>query len=317
MRYRRRIITWAIVFVVLIFVYLYVALELINPVLKQNTNTLAIGQLAIIDSITIPVVPPIELNGKTRNEIYDLRQDAVLEFSWLIYTKYKPSHAVFSQIEDKRPWWGVTGHYYYGSGDQSILGAAEESRFILNPYLLVGAEFSGVSIWNEQYGSAFWNQNIITPAALETGRFPFYVSPQNLRWWPPRNRVEVTYDLTSYLQQLNNWTTKKHTFRDASFDLIAYNARDLNLNYLWIDTTQSINIIPNITMQEAIEIPQYLHKGDSCGYPGGCNNMSPVTPELQDISPGKLPAKLILYLWRDKPVVNETPPDITYVINIK
>ncbi len=317
MRYRRRIITWAIFFVVLIFVYLYVVLELINPIIQQNTNTLAINQFAIIDSLTIPITPPGELNGKTRNEIYELRQNAVMEYSWLIYTKYKPSHAVFSQIEDKNPWWGIAGQYYYGSGDQSILGPAEESRFILNPYLLVAADFSGLSIWNERTGSTFWNRAIITPAALETGRFPFYVSAENLRWWPGRGRVEVTYDLSEYLTRLNHWTAQKYTYQAAAFNLIAYNARDFNLNYLWIDTTQSINIIADTTTQEAIAIPQYLHNGDSCGYPGGCNNMSPATPEIQGIELENLPAKLILYLWRDRPVVNETTPDITYVINIK
>lgn len=317
MRFRKRILTWAFIFVILIGVYLYVVLELISPVLEQNTNTLAIGQRSIVESLMIPIDPPIELDGMTREEIYDLRTKAALVFPWLLYTNYEPSHAVFSQIESGEPWWGITGQYYYGSGELSTAGPSEESRFILNPYLLIGADFSGLSIWSGRPADSFWNSSIITNAALESQKFPYYVEPQNLRWWPGRGRVEVTYDVSEFLGRLNNWTIRTYSYRDASFDLIAYNARDLNLNYIYVDYAQSVYVARDPAPPEPIAIPQYLHRGDSCGYEDGCNNMSPATPELMGLDIQRLPAKLVIYLWREDPGSLAEAPDLTYVINFK
>jgi hypothetical protein len=317
MRFRKRILTWAAVFVVLILVYLYVVLELINPVLQQNTNTLAIGQRAIVESLSIPITPPIELDGLSDDQISDLRIEAALQFPWLLYTNYEPSHTVFSQIENGKPWWGIAGQYYYGAGEQSISGLSEESRYILNPYLLVGVDFSGLSIWSGRPADSFWNQTLITNAALESTSFPFYPDPQNLQWWPGRNRVEVTYNLSEFLPRLNLWTARVYTYRDATFDLIAYNARDLNLNYIYVDYDTSIYVTRNPMPPEPVAIPQYLHRGDSCGYSGGCNVMSPDTLEIMNIEIQRLPAKLVVYLWHEQPASQTEKPDLTYVINFK
>ena len=316
MNFRRKVFTWVFIFALLILAYLYIVLELINPVLQQNTNTLAIGQLSIIDSLSIPIVEPQEFDYKSQDEIFAIREQAALQYAWLLYTSYEPSYEVFSGIEDSIPWWGLQGQYYDGPGEQSILGPSEEARYLLNPYLLIGVDFSGLSIWSGR-AEAFWNQGLITSAALESVNFPYYVVPQKLQWSPGRSRVEATYDLSQHLIRLNNWTARKLTFRDASFDLIAYNARDLNMNYIYVDYAESIYISKEPYPKNAIEIKQYLHKGDSCGYPGGCNNMSPDVPELQDIYIGKLPAKAIIYLWQDKPAAVTDLADITYVINIK
>ena len=62
MKFRKRVITWVFVFILLILVYLYVVLELIDPILQENTNTLAIGHLSIVDSLSIPISVPPELD---------------------------------------------------------------------------------------------------------------------------------------------------------------------------------------------------------------------------------------------------------------
>jgi len=313
---RKRIFTWAVIFVVLIIAFIYLLFELLPLILAENTNTLAIGQRAIVESLDIPIVPPVDLDNMTHDEIIAMRQEAVMQYPWLIYNNYEPANVVFSQIEDNKPWWGTAGWYYYGSGEMSTSGPAREALQILNPYLLVSADFSGLSIHSGQT-DPFWNQNIITASALETTKFPFYITPQNLRWWPERGRVEVTYNLTEYLGLLNHWTARSYSVADASLDLIAYNARDFNMNYIWVDYTESIYISKEILPPEPFEITHFLHHTDSCGFAGGCNSMDPVTPEIQNIQVDKLPAKLILYLWRDKPASADEPASITYVINIK
>ena len=37
--------------------------------------------------------------------------------------------------------------YFHGTGDDSIAGPSEEFHFILNPFLLVAADFLGLCIW--------------------------------------------------------------------------------------------------------------------------------------------------------------------------
>jgi hypothetical protein len=54
-----------------------------------------------------------------------------------------------------------------------------------------------------------------------------------------------------------------------------------------------------------------LHKGGSCGFPGGCNNMSPDHPAVQEIKIQKLPALLEVFLWKKQPASLEVTPEIT------
>ncbi|MCE5209083.1 MAG: hypothetical protein LLG42_12340 [Chloroflexi bacterium] len=317
MSYQKRIIRWAAIFIVLILAYLLVVARYINPILAENTNSLAIGQRSIVESLTVPIADSIDLDNMTRDEIYALRQEAIMEYPWLIYTNYEPFKAVFSNISDDLPWWGTAGWYYYGSGDMSADGPSKEALQILNPYLLVSADFSGLSIHSKATAGSFWNESLVTSAALEKDNFPFYVSPENLRWWPERSRVEVTYDLSEYLSALNHWTARSFRVGDASFDLIAYNARDLNMNYIWVDYTQSLNVTKDILPTEASGISHNLRHSDDCGLAGGCNSVDAVTPEIQGLQVKNLPAKLIIYLWNDRPSSTTDTPDITYVINIK
>jgi len=117
---------------------------------RPNWNALAIGSRAskaVNDPVDLELQAPVDLNYKTHAGVLNLRKGAVNRYANLLAAPYAPSDAVFKQIEDNRPWWGITGEFYYGSGEQSIIGPAEESRFIMNPYLLVAAEFYGLTIW--------------------------------------------------------------------------------------------------------------------------------------------------------------------------
>ncbi len=316
MNYQKRIITWAAVFIVLILAYLLVVARYITPILAENTNALAIGQRSIVESLNVPIADNIDLDNMTRDEIYTLRQEAVMEYPWLMYSKYEPSIAVFSNVEDNLPWWGTAGWYYYGSGELSASGLSKESLQILNPYLLVSADFSGLSIHSKETGEGFWNSNV-SEAALEKETFPFYAPPENLRWWPERSRIEVTYDLSDYFSALDHWTAKTLSVGDVSFDLIALNARDLNMNYIWVDYDQSLNVSKDKAPADAFAIPHNLHSSNDCGLSGGCNSLDASAPEIQGLWVKGLPAKLILYLWTNRPSSTTDTPVITYVINIK
>jgi hypothetical protein len=266
-----------------------------SPGDAENNNVLAIKDLAKVESVNVMLRSPIELDGMTKDDILERRVGEVYRYPELVYSGYTPFETVFGEITDGLPWWGIAGQFYYGQGEQSIEGPSEESRFILNPYLLVAAEPCGG-----------FDRSRVSEELIQSPGFTFYCPAQQLVWEPEAAYAEVTYN-ASCVSRLNY----------SCFNLIAYNARDLNLGYIYVSYDQSINISKTNRPNQAVAIPQYIHQGDSCGYPGGCNNMSPATPELDGLSVVGFPAKAEIWLWKKKPESFANPPDMTFVIRIR
>ena len=86
------------------------------------------------------------------------------------------------------------------------------------------------------------------------------------------------------------------------------------MNYIYVSYEDYYNISKQNPPTAPYAIPQYIHQGGSCGYPGGCNNMSPPTPEIDSIRITGLPARTVTWLWRQKPASLEEPPDMVFVI---
>ncbi|MEW6406382.1 MAG: hypothetical protein AB1649_31750, partial [Chloroflexota bacterium] len=140
----------------------------------------------------------------------------------------------------------------------------------------------------------------------ELSTFPLTCHPRDLRWWPQEARAEVTYD-AECVNRGQNYT----------FVLIAYNARDFNMNYIFVSYQDSLNIAKPEIPAAPLANPQFIHQGNSCGYPGGCNNMSPYTPEIDGIEITALPAQAIIWLWKHQPASAEQPPDMTFVLHFR
>lgn len=266
-----------------------------RPASISNNNALAIGDLAKVESISVMVRAPVELDNLTKADVLALRIEEVYRYPELLYSGYEPYDRIFGDIVDGLPWWGISGHFYYGVGEQSIEGPSEESRFILNPYLLVAAEPCGR-----------WDKNKVSEDLILRPGFLFYCPPQQLKWEPERSYAEVTYDASCVSQR--NY---------SCFNLIAYNARDLNLSYIYVSYEDSINISKSTRPDKPYAIPQYIHHGNSCGYPGGCNNMSPATPDIDGLSVVGYPARADIWLWEEMPETLEVPPDMIFVIRIR
>jgi hypothetical protein len=280
---------------------------------QLNTNTLLLGNIKPISShLEIPVNSPANLSGLTRKQIYELRTRMVLQHPELVLGNYRPSESVFGAIVDEKPWWGIVGEFFNGPGKESIIGDSEESRFLLNPFLLASPEFMGLTFYGG--GNLRWRSGI-DENTLMAAKFPFYCFPQDLKWYPQAASAEVTYDVSKYLGQLNKYTDSPLVIgRDSNFELIAYNARDLGFNYVFIGESENITN-DHGDLQAPVELRQFIHCGDSCGYPGGCNNMSPAVPETDDLRVTELPAKLKLLFWKDKPESKDERADMTYTIN--
>jgi hypothetical protein len=261
-----------------------------------NRNALAIGERAALDELAIALQPPQELDYMRKAEVLRLREGAVNQHPELLAANYRPSDAIFDQIVNGLPWWGIAGQFYYGRGERSIEGPSEESRFILNPYLLAAAEFY----------TRLDNTRIPESKASQPG-FRFYCEPYLLHWQPRRAYAEAHYR-ASCVESIGG----------GFFDLIAYNARDLNLNYIYVSYPDSQGISKGDAPITAYANPQYIHRGGSCGYPGGCNNMSPRTPEIDGIRITRLPAKVVIWLWEEDPGDPlEGTPDMTFVLRFK
>lgn len=298
---RTAIIVLVVLNVIVVGTWLY-----LQP--RPNRNALAIGPAAATAGpVDITIVPPVELGFLSRAEILAMRSEAVDRYPELIQGRYRPSDHVFRQIKNGAPWWGMIGQFYYGPGDYSIDGPSEESRFIMNPYLLVAAEFDGLTFW--QPGDLEWNDDRITEADLNNPDFPFTCEPASLQWQTESAEVDVAYEVSSCIQLLDEWIVRPLNDTDIGFSLFAYNARDFNLNYIYISYGDSANISkPEDKPDHAIAIPHFIHRGNSCGYPGGCNNMSPYVPELDDLFIDQLPAQVTAWLWEHEPEsINETP----------
>lgn len=240
-------------------------------------------------TIKIPIRDLVDFNFKSKQEIYDLRTKYV---SQVFTGNYKPSESVFGQIQSGRPWWGMQGQCTYGKGEKSILGLSEESRFVANPFLFVGLEDGCVS---EVSGATQ------QPAI-------YYPKPAALFWNVAGRFAGVQYDLSSYWAHAASAKGADY----HKINLIAFNARDLGWNYLYVSPEQSKNVT---APPQLVKIIQFIHTGGSCGYPGGCNNMSPDQHELQ-ITVSTLPARAYIKLWREAPANVSDPPDLVFLISM-
>ncbi len=185
-------------------------------------------------------------------------------------------------------------------------GRLEETRFLNNPFVLVAANInvSRFAFNDNKYSD-------LDDFAHHSG-VPLCLLPSSAIIYTQQNREDITYKVGEWLSSLERIMETKFKLEEAPFDLAAYNARDLGYNFIQVDGRISRGLSrPGCT---AIGIPQFIHCGGSCGYPGGCNNMSPAVRELDDYKLTALPAQMIIYLWRQKPGSN-TPADFTIVMN--
>jgi hypothetical protein len=258
-------------------------------------------------TVEIPLKPLYELDYLTKAQVYSLRTGAVNEHPEFAPRIYKPSEDVFGEILDGRPWWGILGLSYFGPGQMSIEGPSLQSHYITNPYLLVGLD--------EGYAHIVMN-NRVAPEAV-------YPRPTKLLWSRDGTWAKATFDISGLKEQQSRLGFPNGYTHGLEF--VAYNARDLGYNWLYIDYGKSANI--DMMSRHSlfgflfgrkdapVLIKEFIHRGDSCGFQGGCNNVSPYQPEFEFRYYG-LPAKIHLKLWRNKPASPQDPADMTYIVEM-
>lgn len=278
-----------------------------------RANELSLGNASTVESeIDIPINKLESFNYLTKAEILALRTaqvKKVADTANVLAKQYEPSMPIFSMIVDKKPWWGMHGSFVYGSGQRSIEGPAEESRFVMNPFLLVG-----LSSWSAE----IWDQERVSAEDLNAPDFPFCWNPTSLKFAPKKNLMMETYDVSSFNKAIERRDSKiKDKAPIVDFGLIAYNARDFGFNHIYVPIDQCENIVNVNETNEACEIKQFIHCGGTCGYPEDCNNMSPAQKPIDHFKYTKLPAHLKVLLWKGKPATLQTAPDMTVSITLE
>ncbi|CAN5414684.1 hypothetical protein BH11CYA1_BH11CYA1_44400 [soil metagenome] len=272
-----------------------------------SSNRLSLGAQAKVQSgVSLTVNNPSEYDFHSRSEIENLRRNFAYQHPELLLYQYTPMPAIFSQIEDGKPWWGLEGQLFFDSGEKSIDGLSEESRFINNPFMLACAN---MVLDGYQYElSKFPSKDDFALSGL-----PLYCAASQIAIYPKESREEITYNVTNFMLTSAKIVDLPKQLGSAPFDVVAYNARDFGYNYLAVSTRYSRNI--NRTSDRPIEITQYIHCGGTCGYNGGCNNMSPYIEGLHGLSLKGLPAQACVYLWRTRPTSVDQTPDFLVQLN--
>lgn len=247
--------------------------------------------------VAVALAAPYSLNGVSKAWIYSMREQTVARYPQFVAPGYAPNDAIFGRIENGKPWWGMKGIYLYSSGPRSIEGVSEESRFLANPLLLVALR---------------------EPLALDTERQENPVNlaptPSNLFWDCAANTASVTYDITKFF----DFTDSLHNYPgnwNHVLWFIAYNAQDLGFDYIYLAPDLSQNVTMREDFPNPIKIAQFIHCGDNCGYPGGCNNMSSANRLYLRIA--ALPAKAVFKLWRKSPASGDDKADATFIIDMR
>jgi thiol-disulfide isomerase/thioredoxin len=252
-----------------------------------NRSTLAAGELAIS--------PPADLNFKSRADILEMRRKAVARYPGLAPAGYSPAEAVFGQIADGKPWWGLDGFFHYGQTPQSIEGPAEESRFILNPYILIGLREH-----NAYKGGTPLSENE-APAVM----------PTSVRWSADKKSATARFTLQGWNRFLE---ARRRAMKDEPLVLMAYNARDFGYDFLRVNAEKTDGVLFQVP-SGLVPLRQFLHLGQSCGYPGGCNNYSPRQPELM-FNVARLPARITVDLFRHTPAPRSLA-DFQFVLELE
>lgn len=247
--------------------------------------------------ISIPINPMSNLNFKSKAAVCDLRKNLVMQHPELAAEGYNPE-LLLANVVGGRPWWGLAGLDHYGPGMRSIEGLSDQSRFLANPFLLVGVR--------ELYAMyhSFGPDGDDAP----------HLMPSKLEWRSAYATAEAKYEVGSYYDFLLAHFGDRI---ERKLELIAYNAHDFGFDYFWIDADKSKNIAWISDATKPVPIPQIIHCGGSCGYPDGCNSMSPPQGANMLVDVLDLPATVYVKLWRKETDSSHGQPDMTFVIELE
>lgn len=244
---------------------------------------------------------PTELSNMRKDEIYSYRK-AYVKDSIFASDNYEPDNRVFGAIEDYKPWWGeqkCRPLNYSGDYHESIEGKSKQSIQINNPNALVGLSSPYIP-WDVEQNADFCNSE-----------YSSFI-PYSLKYSKKDNLIVAEYEVSKEFPNIYvNISGKGYRY---PIQLSGLNALDFGYKYVYAFDTKNIEMTyPNNITQTPEMFRDYLHVGGSCGYAGGCNNISPMQNDKM-ISVTGLPAEINLKLWKKQPHDKYSKADMYYRI---
>ena len=252
--------------------------------------------------INFPINPPREIDFKTDKEIFSVRKKMLAKYPILYPKEYNPrASSLFQQVEEKKPWWGLKGLLCYGSGELSIEGESDETRFIDNPFLLIGLEEGHAVIMMDKKGNC--------PLS--------YPRPTKIQFDQEKKTFSVAYSVSGHERTIKSIASANHrTPPNMTYSFNGKNAVDLGMPYVYATKVKNLKFVENNNLSKDVyRFKDFIHVGGSCGYQGGCNNGSPHQSEA-NFRIERYPASIKFKMWKEKPESTDAPADMIYEIKI-
>lgn len=253
---------------------------------------------------TFAINAPREIDNKNADEIFSVRRKMLKKYPIFFSGTYDPkTSTVFSRVEDGKPWWGVKGLVCYGSGPLSTEGVSEETRFIDNPFLLIGVQETG---FFRLQGDKKGNCPVIYP------------KPSHLTFNDQTRTFSVTYSVSNYLKDFDRLAKKNK--KDTPNIILTFNGQnaiDFGVPYIFASQSHNIDFTANENVSVSPRLLQdFVHVDNNCGIEGGCNDGGPDQMPLQ-FRVSKYPADITFKLWKKKPESAADAPFLIYKIRIQ
>jgi len=267
-----------------------------NQETVQENNTL-INTNSDNEIINIPMSPLKNLSGMTKEEILNLRKEAMRTSPIFSKMNYVPSSSVY-RIDDSMPWISMYGELHWSSATekQKINGVSRDSLGILNPELLY--YIHPVDYYKKSdYVYLYKTYNFL----------PYKVTYNS-----------STNTITAYISNEHNENGEylPITIADA-------NAHDLGYRYAYMNKSKNVgfykdgNYANNTLKTEIKPVTGWYMHGPACGIPGGCNNYAPYWQYYNHFYLKALPARFNIKLWKNKPENVEQEADINFKMVFK
>ncbi len=289
---------------------------------RYSSNRLAIGaDYAGTTPYQVKLVLPADAQPLTFDEILSTRKDQMEQHQALLGEHpYKPFARIFQGIDPSRSWMSLAQLYFFGTEQpqgevppQYQLPAA--STVLLNPLLLIKAEFWGLSIWG---GSKLkWNPEKATLAKLAENKVPLAPRDPKLTYFPDKSRAEARYAITDFIEAVNPYLLAPLTPENTAFALSLQNARDFGFGFFYLDLGASEHIQNAKQPAGALENVDYIGSiPTTWARHEPFNHLSANNPAYDWIVATSLPAKATIKLWYNMPQDPSQPADFTYEIDL-
>ena len=294
----RRLLLTLVAFAAILVALTLVWIARARPAAESH-NALLLGSAAPAGTLTIPIARPMALSGLSTTEIIGTRSNLLAGQPVQLARPYHPSPAVFGGLRDGLGWMSLEALFITGPGPKADEGLAAESRNLLNPLLLLGAEFWGLSIWDKKH--LVWNMTDVDRAGADT--VPLYPRVKLLKYSPQARLVQATWGVTSFLEQVKPFLAAPLSVDHVDFGVVGYNARDLGFSWVALRLEESQQVINPEQPAAPVRINDSLgDRGDLCGTSRGCNHSNMLLLEFDSLRVTALPAKAVFWLWGEEPV---------------